>query len=157
MTITEGKKAPKIKLKDKEGIVYSLSDFTEKYIVIFFYPKDDTPGCTIETKEFSKNLAKFAKENIKVIGISGGDEKTKQKFCDKYNLKVLLLSDTDFKVADSYGVYGEKQFMGKKYMGISRTTFILDEDRKIIKVFEAVKPEGHTAEVLEFIKVFDKS
>src|SRR3989344_3848119 len=97
------------------------------------------------------------KEGIKtiIIGISGGDKETKSKFCNKYNLKILLLSDPDFLISKKYGVYGEKSFLGKKFMGIKRTTFILDKNRDIIKTYENVKPAGHSEEVLEFIKSKD--
>jgi len=145
-------KAPDFSLNDKENKIYNLSEINTKYLVLYFYPKDNTPGCTIEAKEFSDNLNEFEKINARIIGISGGDNDSKGKFCDKYGLKVLLLSDPDFKVSSEYGVYGEKQFMGRKFMGISRTTFVLDKDKKIIKVYEKVKAIGHADEVLDFIK-----
>ena len=139
-------------LKDKDDKEHRLSGIKSKYKVIYFYPKDNTPGCTIESKELSDALPELKKLKTEVIGISGGDNKSKEKFCSKYNLKLLLLSDTDFSVSKAYKVYGEKQFMGRKYLGINRTTFILDKDNKIIKVFEKVSPLGHAKEVLEFIK-----
>ncbi|MBI2507753.1 thioredoxin-dependent thiol peroxidase [Candidatus Woesearchaeota archaeon] len=145
-------KAPDFSLKDKDGRITSLNKVDSKFLVLYFYPKDDTSGCTVEAKEFTSNLNKFEKINVKVMGISGGDETTKKKFCDKYNLKVLLLSDPDFSVCKKYCVYGEKSFMGRKFLGIKRTTFILDKDKTIKKVFENVKPEGHSEEVLEFLK-----
>lgn len=150
--LAEGKKAPDFKLKDKEGNVYSLKDFDEEFKVVYFYPKDDTPGCTIEANGFSKMADEFEEAGAKIIGISGGDEKSKKKFCDKYNLGILLLSDTDFSVSNKYGVYGEKSFMGRKYMGISRVTFVLDASNKVIKVYDKVKPLGHAKEVLDFVK-----
>ena len=150
MVLKVGDKAPEFRLKDKDGKVHQLE--TNKYTVVYFYPKDDTPGCTIEAKEFTKDLKEFEKLGIEVIGISGGDEKSKTKFCNKYHLKITLLSDTDFSVSTKYGVYGEKSFMGKKYLGISRTTFVLDKNNKIIKIFGNVKPEGHSKEILEFIQ-----
>lgn len=150
--LKEGKKAPAFTLPDKDDVKHKLSEVDADYTVIFFYPKDSTPGCTIEANEFSADIKKFEKINTKIIGISGGDSKTKSKFCEKHNLKTLLLSDTDFKVADKYGVYGEKQFMGKKFMGINRVTYILGADKKVIKVYDKVKPKEHSKEVLEFIK-----
>ena len=144
--------APGFSLKDKDGKVHFLKSIDAEYIVLYFYPKDDTPGCTIEAKEFTNDLNKFEKLNVKIIGISGGDETTKKKFCDKYNLKILLLSDPDFSVCKKYGVYGEKSFMRKKFMGIKRTTFVIDKNKKIVKVYEDVKPEDHSKEILEFIK-----
>ena len=116
-----GGKAPAFTLKDKDGKAYALKDIPGAFRILYFYPKDDTPGCTIEAKAFSKDLDKFKKLGATIVGISGGDEKTKTKFCKKYDLNILLLSDTDFKVSDAYGQYGEKSFMGRKYMGISRT------------------------------------
>ncbi len=143
--------APDFYLKDKDGKTYSLKNIDSEYIVLYFYPKDDTSGCTIEAKEFTNDLNKFEKLNAEVIGISGGDENTKKKFCDKYNLKVLLLSDSDFSICKKYGVYGEKSFMGRKFLGIKRTTFVLDKNKIIVKIYENVKPEGHSEEILEFL------
>jgi peroxiredoxin Q/BCP len=146
-----GAKAPKFKLLDKDGNPHGIGDGAAKeHTVLFFYPKDDTPGCTIESKEFSKALGEFAARGIRVIGISGGDSKTKAKFCAKHGLEVPLVSDTDFAVSQAYGVYGEKKFMGRSYMGISRATFIVDSKGEIVQVFDKVKPEGHAAEVLEW-------
>ncbi|MGV8142342.1 MAG: thioredoxin-dependent thiol peroxidase [Candidatus Pacearchaeota archaeon] len=144
--------APNFSLKDKNNKEHSLSSIKSKYKVIFFYPKDNTPGCTIESKELSDALPEFKKLNIEVIGISGGDNKSKEKFCTKYGLNLLLLSDTDFAVSKAYKVYGEKSFMGRKYLGIFRTTFILDKNNKIIKTFEKVSPLGHAKEVLDFVR-----
>lgn len=150
--ITENKKAPLFSLKDKDGEIHSLSDIATEYTIVYFYPKDNTPGCTVEAIMFSKNLPKFKKLNAEVMGISGGDEKTKTKFCEKHKLKVTLLSDPDFSISKKYGVYGEKSFLGKKYLGINRTTFLLDKNKKVIKVFPKVSPAIHTSEILDFIK-----
>ena len=139
-------------LKDKSGKIYSLKDIKGDHKVIYFYPKDDTSGCTIEAQAFTRDLSKFKKINAAVIGISGGDENSKRKFCEKYDLKVLLLSDPDFSVCKKYGVYGEKSFMGNKFLGIKRTTCVLDKNDKAIKIYENVKPEGHSEDVLEFLK-----
>lgn len=146
-----GELAPDFALKDRFDKEHQLSKI-KRTKVVYFYPKDSTPGCTIEAKEFSSMLKDFEKEETTVIGISGGDNKTKDKFCEAYNLKHILLSDKDFKVSKEYDVYGEKNFMGKKYLGISRTTFILDENNKIIKIYENVKALGHAKEVLNFLK-----
>jgi len=150
--IKVGASAPDFALKDKEGKIHKLKDVKANYTIIYFYPKDNTPGCTIEANMFNKDLDKYAKIKTKIIGISGGDEKSKTKFCNKHDLKLLLLSDIDFKVSTKYGVYGEKKFMGRTYMGISRVTFILDKNKKVTKVFEKVKPLVHSNEVLEFLK-----
>ena len=144
--------APNFSLKDKNNKEHSLSGIKSKYKIIYFYPKDNTPGCTIESKELSDAVSQFRKLDTEVIGISGGDNKSKEKFCTKYNLKLLLLSDTDFSVSKAYKVYGEKSFMGKEYLGIFRTTFILDKNNKIIKIFEKVSPLGHAKEVLDFVR-----
>lgn len=145
-------KAKDFSLQDKNGKMYKLSEIELKYKVLYFYPKDSTPGCIIEAKEFSDNLDNFKKLNAEIIGVSGGDNKSKEKFCNLFNLKIILLSDTDFKVSKSYGLYGEKSFMGKKYLGINRTTFVMDSKNEIIKTFENVKPLGHAKEVLNYIK-----
>ena len=145
-------KAPDFSLKDKDGKNHSLKDIKSKYTVVYFYPRDSTPGCTIEATEFNKYLNHFKRLETTIIGISGGDEKSKTKFCDTHNLKFALLSDTDYKISNKYGVYGEKSFMGKKFMGISRITFVLDKNKKIIKIYDKIKPLIHSNEVLEFIK-----
>lgn len=143
--------APDFILKDRLNQEHQLSKI-KKIKVLYFYPKDNTPGCTIESKGFSLMLDEFENLNATVIGVSGGDNKSKEKFCTSHNLKHVLLSDIDFLVSKEYGVYGEKSFMGKKYMGISRITFILDKNNKILKIYENVKPIGHAKEVLNFIK-----
>lgn len=147
-----GNKAPAFTLPDKDGVKYSLKDIKADFTLIYFYPKDNTPGCTIEAVGFTKNLNKFKKLNTEIIGISGGDEKSKTKFCDKHKLKLTLLSDTDFKVSEKYGVYGKKKFMGRVFKGIKRMSFLLDSNKKIIKIYENVKPATHPDEVLSFIK-----
>jgi peroxiredoxin Q/BCP len=147
-----GDKAIEFSLKDKDGKAVSLKDIRSDFTVLYFYPKDNTPGCTIEAIEFSKCIDDYRKLKTAIVGISGGDEKTKTKFCDANNLRVTLLSDPGFAVCKKYGLYGKKKFMGREYMGIFRTTFILDKNKKILKVFEAVKPAGHSKEVLKFIK-----
>ncbi len=152
MSDLENKKAPAFKLPNQEGELIQLKDIREDYVVLFFYPKDNTPGCTIEAKEFTANKKDFKKLNALPLGISGGDEKTKQKFCKKAELDVTLLSDTDGAVGTKYDCYGEKKFMGRKFIGFHRKTFIIGPDRKIIKVYDKVKPEGHSEEVLEFIR-----
>lgn len=147
-----GKKAPEFSLKDKDGVVHTLSDIEAAHICVFFYPKDNTPGCTLEAKEFTARLKKFSQKGCALIGISGGDEKSKAKFCKSNALDVTLLSDPDYRVAKAYKTYGEKKFMGRTYNGIFRKTFVLGPDRKIVKVFEEVKPEGHAEEVLAFLE-----
>lgn len=145
-------KAPVFALPDKDGKVRALTDISSPWVVLYFYPRDNTPGCTLEAVEFSGTLDAFRKAGAEVIGISGGDMKSKQKFCSKHKLSVRLLSDADHTVAKAYGVYGEKQFMGKKVMGIKRSTFILDKQRKIVRQFRNVKAEGHAEAVLAEIR-----
>ncbi len=152
ISLLEGKKAPNFTLLDYKGDTYTLNKIDSTYKIIFFYPKDSTPGCTIEAKEFSKHHNDFQKIDAQVFGISGGTLKTKEKFCTKFKLKITLLNDEDFEVSKSYGVYGTKKFMGRSYLGIYRTTLILDKNNKILKVYEDVSPLGHAKEVLGYLK-----
>jgi peroxiredoxin Q/BCP len=152
----EGRIAPDFSLTDKTGARYTLAQFDTPWVVVFFYPKDDTPGCTVEAKSFSDSLEEFAKRGATIIGISGGTDATKAKFCKKSNLDVLLLSDTDFSVAKSYQVFGPKKFMGRSYEGISRETFLLGArnekgERAIVKHFSKVTPASHVEEVLGLV------
>jgi peroxiredoxin Q/BCP len=147
--IREGAKAPTFKLQDKDGSTYGVGATKSEFTVLYFYPKDDTPGCTLEAQDFSKNLKDFKTRKATVIGVSGGDKKTKQKFCSKYGLTVPLVSDADFSVSRAYGAYGEKKFMGRAYKGIFRKTFIVDSKGTIARIFDSVKPEGHAREVLK--------
>jgi thioredoxin-dependent peroxiredoxin len=137
-------------LLDKDGNVYSFQNVSTPWLVVFFYPKDSTPGCTIEANEFSRMLPEFAKANATVYGISGGDAKSKEKFCKNNVLSVTLLSDTDFAVAKMFGAYGKKKFMGREYDGIFRNTYVF-KNKELVKLFESVTPLGHAKEVLDFI------
>lgn len=145
-------KAPNFKLMDKDGNAHELYDIRSAYVIVYFYPKDNTPGCTIEANQFNELLGEFSNLGVEIIGISGGDEGSKKKFCERNNLRLTLLSDTDFAVSKKYDAYGEKKFMGRTYNGILRVTYILDKDKKIIKSYGIVKPLQHSKEVLEFIK-----
>lgn len=147
--ISEGEPLPKFDLNDAEGRLVKSSDLKGKKHVIYFYPKDFTPGCTIEADEFSKDYKKFQKEGIEIIGISPDDVDSHKKFCKKMGIPYPLLADTEHKVSKIFGVWGKKSFMGKEYMGVIRSTFIVDEKGKIIKVFPKVKAAGHAKEVLE--------
>jgi peroxiredoxin Q/BCP len=147
-TIKEGDKAPWFNLKDKDGVPHALDGGTSDYTVLFFYPKDDTPGCTIEAKGFSAQIKDFQTHGVRVFGISGGSDRTKAKFCEKHQITVPLLSDEDFAVARSYGAFGDKKFMGRSFKGIFRKTFILDKAGTVVRIFDSVKPEGHAREVL---------
>ena len=147
--LKEGTTAPAFKTTDANGETVSLKDLRGQKVVLYFYPKDDTPGCTKEACSFRDEFAKFKKRGITVLGVSPDNEKSHKKFETKYKLPFTLLADTDHAIAESYGVWGEKKFMGRTYMGVLRTTFLIDEKGKIKKVFEKVKPEDHASEVLE--------
>jgi len=143
------KKAPSFKLPSTNKNQYSLKDSLGKYVVIYFYPKDDTPGCTIETNDFNKLLPKFKKLNCDVFGISKDNLKSHDKFRDKYKIKFDLLSDVDLTVLKKYKVWAKKKFMGREFMGILRTTFLIDPIGKIIKIWENVKVKDHAKDVLD--------
>jgi thioredoxin-dependent peroxiredoxin len=147
--VKEGTTAPAFKTKDDNGEDVSLKDFKGQKVVLYFYPKDDTPGCTKEACSFRDAYSKFKKQGIKLLGVSPDSEASHQKFIIKYKLPFTLLADRDHAIAEAYGVWGEKKFMGRTYMGVLRTTFLIDEKGKIKKVFEKVKPEDHATEVLE--------
>ena len=131
---------------------YSLTDSIGKYVVLYFYPKDDTPGCTIETNDFNKLLSKFKKLDCDVYGISKDSLKSHDKFREKYKIKFDLLSDEDIKVLKKYKVWGKKKFMGREFMGIIRTTYLIDKKGKTLKVWDNVKVKDHAKEVLETLK-----
>lgn len=147
--IKEGTTAPAFKTKDANGETVSLKDLKGQKVVLYFYPKDDTPGCTKEACSFRDAWAKFKKRGITVLGVSPDSEASHKKFETKYQLPFTLLADRDHAISEAYGVWGEKKFMGRTYMGVLRTTFLIDEKSKIKKVFEKVKPEDHASEVLE--------
>jgi peroxiredoxin Q/BCP len=127
-----------------------------KYVVIYFYPKDDTPGCTIETNDFNKLLSKFKKLNCEIFGISKDNLKSHDKFREKFKVKFDLLSDEETKVLKKYKVWGKKKFMGREYMGISRSTFLINPKGKILKIWENVNVKDHALEVLETLKSISK-
>ena len=147
--LKEGTVAPDFTVKDENGETVRLKDLRGQKVALYFYPKDDTPGCTKEACSFRDAFAAYKKRNIKVLGVSTDSEASHKKFINKYKLPFTLLADTDHAIADAYGVYGQKKFMGRSYMGINRMTFLIDEKGKIRKVFEKVKPEDHASEVLE--------
>jgi peroxiredoxin Q/BCP len=147
--LKEGDKAPDFTAKDQNGDTVKLSDHRGKKIVLYFYPKDDTPGCTKEACSFRDADDVYTKKNIKVFGVSTDDEKSHQKFISKFQLPFDLLADTDKKIVEGYGVWGEKSMYGKKYMGTNRKTFLIGEDGKIAKIFDKVNVTEHADEVLE--------
>ena len=146
--LKEGDKAPDFSTTEAQGNTVKLSDFRGKKLVLFFYPKDNTPGCTKEACSFRDAFVGFKRRGIEVLGVSLDSEASHRKFAEKYELPYNLLADTDRSVSEAYGTYGQKQFMGRKFMGINRMTFLIDEDGKIKKIFGKVKPEGHADEVL---------
>lgn len=143
-----GDKAPDFAVTDGEGKVVRLKDLRGKKVVLYFYPKDDTPGCTKEACAFRDSFAKFKRRGIEVLGVSLDSEKSHQKFAKKFDLPFRLLADTGREISESYGTYGEKKFMGRTYMGNHRMTFLIDEKGKIKRIFDKVKPEEHAEEVL---------
>ena len=145
----EGSVAPAFTTTDAEGNTVKLKDFRGEKVVLYFYPKDDTPGCTREACSFRDAFAEFKKRGIKILGVSPDKESSHKKFREKYKLPFTLLADTDRSIAEAYGTWGEKKFMGRTYMGVNRTTFLIDEKGKIKKVFQKVKPDEHAREVLD--------
>jgi len=148
LKIKEGQKAPAFKLKTQDGSSVSLKDFKGKQVVLFFYPKDMTPGCTTEACDFNENLSSIKRKKTVVLGVSFDDETRHQKFIDKHGLKFDLLVDDKKEIAKKYGVYQKKKFMGREFMGIVRSTFIIDKEGKLKKIFSPVKVKGHVDEVL---------
>lgn len=155
--LKEGDQAPDFTLSSSDGRDVSLKDFKgEKNVVLYFYPKDDTPGCTKEACSFRDQRKLFEKVDTEIFGVSFDSVNSHKKFITKYKLSFPLLADEDKAVAKTYGVYKQKSFMGKSYMGIERTTFVIDKGQKIRKIFPKVKVEGHTEEVLAAVKSLSK-
>lgn len=147
-----GKKAPDFSLLNQDEKKISLKDYLGKKVVLYFYPKDDTSGCTKEACNFRDEFPKFTKTNAVILGVSPDSVKSHKKFAEKYNLNFDLLADEEKKVVEKYGVWKEKSMYGRKYMGVERTTFIIDEKGKIKTIFNKVKVDGHNLEVLEALK-----
>jgi peroxiredoxin Q/BCP len=147
--LKEGDKAPDFSAKDQDGNDVNLADLKGQRVVLYFYPKDDTPGCTKEACSFRDSDDAYKEKNIRVLGVSTDSEKSHQKFISKFDLPFTLLADTDKKIVEDYGVWGEKSMYGKKYMGTNRKTFLIDEQGKIKKVFDKVNVSEHAGEVLE--------
>lgn len=147
-----GKKAPDFSLLNQDEKKISLKDYVGQKVVLYFYPKDDTSGCTKEACSFSDDLPKFSKIDAVILGVSPDSVKSHKKFSEKYKLKFDLLADDEKDLVEKYGVWKEKSMYGRKYMGVERTTFIIDEKGKIKKIFNKVKVDGHNKEVLEALK-----
>ncbi len=146
--IKEGDAAPDFTARDTNGNTVRLSELRGKKVVLYFYPKDDTPGCTIEACAFRDAHSVYEERGIKVLGVSLDDESSHQAFTSKYSLPFTLLSDTDHAVSNAYGVYGEQTWSDKKFMGVARKTFLIDEHGKVRKIFNKVDVEAHADEVL---------
>lgn len=152
MSLAVGQKAPAFTLQDQTGKEHSLKDYAGSWVLLYFYPKDDTPGCTKEACSFRDNLPKFKNVDANVFGISVDSVKSHAKFAEKFTLPFTLLADTEKTMVNDYGVWGKKKFMGREYMGTMRMSFLIDPKGKIAKIYETVKPELHADEVLADLK-----
>ena len=148
---TEGAPAPDFEMESDDGKTYALSSLRGQKVVLYFYPKDDTPGCTTQACDLRDRIEEFDAKGALVLGVSPDSVASHAKFRRKFGLNFPLLADPDHKVAEAYGVWGEKSFLGKKYMGVSRTTFVIDEQGNLAKVFPGVKPKQHADQVLEIL------
>jgi len=148
MPISANLPAPDFALADENNVMHSLSDYRGRPVVLYFYPKDDTPGCTTEACSFRDDYSSYTDAGVEILGVSPDTPKAHTKFKQKYHLPFTLLADEGHKVCELYGVWGRKKFMGREYDGVFRTTFLIDADGMIVKVFENVKPAGHSKEVL---------
>ena len=149
MKLKEGDIAPDFEARDESGNTIKLSDMRGKKVVLYFYPKDNTPGCTAESCNLRDNYDDLKKAGYVVLGISSDNEKSHQKFIDKYDLPFHLIADTEKEVHDAYGTWVEKSMYGRKYMGTARTTFLIDENGKIEKIIDKVKTKDHTSQILD--------
>lgn len=149
MSLEVGKKAPDFEVKDQNGKMVKLSDFKGKKVVLYFYPKDNTPGCTAQACNLRDNYEALQKAGYAVLGVSSDSEKSHQKFIEKQNLPFTLLADEDLKVHEAYGTWVEKSMYGRKYMGTARTTFIIDENGNLSEIIEKVNTKEHTNQILK--------
>jgi len=152
MSISAGIPAPDFALSDETGTVRKLSDYRGAPVVLYFYPKDDTPGCTTEACNFRDDYSQYRQASVTILGVSPDAPKKHTKFIEKFSLPFTLLADEDHQVCLAYGVWGPKKFMGKEYDGVYRTTFLIDAQGMMVRVFESVKPDGHSAEVLAALR-----
>ena len=148
LKLKEGDKAPEFSANTNAGGKISLADYLGKNVILYFYPKDDTPGCTKEACAFRDNFSEFKKRGAVVLGVSPDSVKSHDKFVDKFKLPFKLLADEDKQIVEAYGVWGQKSFMGRKYLGVYRVTYLIGPDGKIKKIWPEVKPDEHAAEVL---------
>ena len=149
VVIQEGDRVPDFELQSQTGEVVRSSEMAGGRYVVYFYPRDFTPGCTTEADEFTRAYGTFEKAGIRILGVSPDTAESHQKFCNKMNIPYPLLADTDKALANAFGVWGPKKFMGREYMGVNRSTFLVDESGTVFKVFAKVKPKGHARQVLE--------
>ncbi len=152
MSLTENTPAPDFTLRDETGATRTLSDYRGHPVVLYFYPKDDTPGCTTEACAFRDDYSVYAAAGAIILGVSPDSPKSHAKFKEKFHLPFTLLADEEHKICDLYGVWGPKKFMGREYDGVLRTTFVIDANGILLKIFNGVKPDGHSAEVLAALK-----
>ena len=152
MTLTVGDKAPAFSLPDQDGTIHTLAECAGKWTLLYFYPKDATPGCTVEAQALRDSFSDFSTLNAVVFGISADSVESHKKFADKQNLPFTLLSDTEKSMVQAYGVWGKKKMMGREYDGIFRTSFLVAPDGTIAKIYEGVKPSEHAVEVLNDVK-----
>lgn len=148
MTLKENTMAPDFELPDQDGNIHKLSDYLGKQVVLYFYPKDNTSGCTLEATNFRDDFSEYEKASVQILGISPDSVSSHKKFCNEYDLPFTLLADESHEVCEMYGVWGKKKMYGKEYFGVNRTTYLIGVDGKIEKVFEKVKPAIHSQEVL---------
>ena len=152
MPISAGNPAPDFTLPDENGITRRLSDYRGQPVVLYFYPKDDTPGCTTEACNFRDDYSQYTQAGVVILGVSPDSPKNHIKFKEKYHLPFTLLADEEHKVCEMYGVWGRKKMMGREYDGVFRSTFLIDAQGKLVKVFENVKPAEHSKEVMQALK-----
>lgn len=154
MQLAKGDMAPQFNLPDKDGQLHSLAGYLGKWLLVYFYPHDDTPGCTKEACGFRDNLPKFQDLKAEIVGISVQDSRSHTKFSAKYKLPFTLLADTNKEVVEKYGVWDLKKFLGREYHGTKRTSFLIDPEGKIVKIYEKVNPQKHPTEVLSDLAFF---
>lgn len=152
MVLEVGQSAPDFELHDQFGKSHRLADYRGKYVLLYFYPKDDTPGCTKEACSFRDDYSEYQKAGVPILGVSPDSQESHSKFSLKHDLPFTLLSDPDHSVCEAYGVWGKKKMFGKEYDGVYRTTYLIDPEGVIVETFKNVKPDGHSEEVLERIR-----
>lgn len=157
MALKKGNKAPAFTAENQDSQKMKLGDFAGKWLVLYFYPKDNTSGCTVEAVDFTAMVPKFKRKDAVIVGVSPDSVKSHVGFCSKHNLKITLLSDPDHKMLEKYGVWQEKSMYGRKYMGVVRTTVLIDPDSRVAEIWEKVKVKGHAEAVLEKLTELQKA